>query len=187
MSPEWRTLDWLPDYEISEDGEIRRRTKSNGRGRRAGFRLRGGINQYGYRSHMLTMPDGKARRFLTHRLVCEAFHGRCPAAHLQVAHGDGDKTNNHFSNLRWATPRDNNYDKIAHGTFGRGRRNRDGVVVLALADVRAIRAKYSETGEIPAIARSFGLPHGTVWNICKRNRWFHDDVAEVAEATGSLG
>ncbi|WP_208609489.1 HNH endonuclease signature motif containing protein [Streptomyces atriruber] len=54
-----------------------------------------------------------------HFLVCVAFHGPRPTASHQVAHGDGDPTNNRPCNLRWATPAENSAGAVRHGTAGR--------------------------------------------------------------------
>jgi hypothetical protein len=54
-------------------------------------------------------------RYYAHYLVLTAFTGPRPAG-CQAAHGDGDKLNNALGNLRWASPRENNADKIRHGT-----------------------------------------------------------------------
>lgn len=43
-----------------------------------------------------------------HTLVAEAFLGPKPKSARTVNHKDGDKTNNHFSNLEWATYAENN-------------------------------------------------------------------------------
>ena len=49
----------------------------------------------------------KGKSYGVHRLVCEAFWGPPPAPGLQVDHKDGTKSNNHFENLEWVTPRVN--------------------------------------------------------------------------------
>lgn len=59
---------------------------------------------------------GKREMFLVHRLVLSAFIGPPPSENHQGAHGDGNPRNNALSNLRWATPKENNADKILHGT-----------------------------------------------------------------------
>ena len=43
------------------------------------------------------------KKFLVHRLVCEAFWGPPWASGLEVDHVDGTQSNNHFENLEWVT------------------------------------------------------------------------------------
>jgi hypothetical protein len=59
--------------------------------------------------------DGRRRTAHLHRLVCEAYHGPAPSPIHHAAHWDGDKENNSASNLRWATPQENEADKVRHG------------------------------------------------------------------------
>src|SRR6516164_11851118 len=73
-------------------------------------------------------------------LVCEAWHGRPPTEKHQVAHWDGNKANNHFGNLRWATPQENSHDCVRQGIDPVGVRK--GRAKLSEADVREIRATY---------------------------------------------
>lgn len=46
-----------------------------------------------------------------HRLICEAFHGPCPSDKNTVDHIDRDRTNNHPSNLKWASRTENNLNR----------------------------------------------------------------------------
>lgn len=48
---------------------------------------------------------GRESRYTIHRLVAEAFVPRNGG--VEVNHIDGDKANNHFSNLEWCTRRHN--------------------------------------------------------------------------------
>ena len=41
-----------------------------------------------------------------HRMVAECYIGPCPEG-MEVDHIDGDKTNNHISNLQYLTPEEN--------------------------------------------------------------------------------
>ena len=50
--------------------------------------------------------NGYQRTFLVHRLVALAFVPN-PDGKLEVNHIDGDKRNNHFSNLEWCTRQEN--------------------------------------------------------------------------------
>jgi hypothetical protein len=50
-----------------------------------------------------------------HVIVLEAFVGPRPEG-MQCCHGDGDRTNNILSNLRWGTAQENAFDAVAHGS-----------------------------------------------------------------------
>lgn len=59
--------------------------------------------------------DNKTTRKFVHTLVYEAFYGEKPD-YLEIDHIDGDKTNNHFTNLRAVTRSENMkyyYKKLA--------------------------------------------------------------------------
>lgn len=62
-------------------------------------------NRRGYASVLLS-KDSKTKRFNIHRLVASTFLFR-PSNDLVVNHIDGDKWNNHISNLEWVTPGEN--------------------------------------------------------------------------------
>lgn len=59
--------------------------------------------------------NGKPYGKTTHSLILSAFKGKRPDG-MQACHNDGNRTNNHISNLRWGTHRDNIEDKYKHGT-----------------------------------------------------------------------
>lgn len=69
--------------------------------------------------HVQTSSGGKSKRCAVHRLVAVTFIGDPPTDHHLVAHGDGVRSNNRISNLRWATPAENYQDSIRHGVRGR--------------------------------------------------------------------
>lgn len=62
----------------------------------------------GYKMVALYFGDGKLSRKYTliHRMVAECYLGPCPAGY-EVDHIDGDKTNNHISNLQYLTKEEN--------------------------------------------------------------------------------
>ena len=82
---------------ISSDGRILRKRRAAGKGLQPAAETFGSPMKRGYLQVGL---DGK--KFYMHRLVAMAF---LPDYRddLQVDHADGDKHNNHFSNLRMAT------------------------------------------------------------------------------------
>lgn len=91
---EWRSLEQFPDILISENGIIKRANKTHH------LHHIGELPQYisekGYRYVSIS------RRVAVHRLVAMAF---CIGYHprLEVNHKDGNKANNHFSNLEWVS------------------------------------------------------------------------------------
>jgi hypothetical protein len=163
----YRTLDWLPDYAISESGDVVR--IRDGVTRKAGFVPKQFRNSDGYLKVKVTTPEGK-RMLSVHRLVCEAFHGKALAGFYQVAHNDGNCTNNHFTNLRWTTCIQNQWDRKRHGTDPSGERN--GRAVLNRETVETIRAGFTNKyGEIAALAREHGMSHSAMLNIVRGRRW----------------
>lgn len=63
------------------------------------------------------LVGGARVHHLVHRLVAKAFIGDRSADGLIVAHNDGSRDNNHYSNLRWCTQKENIGDKKIHGTW----------------------------------------------------------------------
>ncbi len=131
-----------------------------------------------------------------HRVVCVAFHGEPPTPRHHAAHRDGNGTNNREDNLRWATPIENEADKILHGTARAGkpsavpihhrprgirhgrhtmpertaRGERTGTAKLTEAKVVAIRLDQRSR---KAIAADFGITVTMVGYIQRGLSWSH--------------
>lgn len=69
---------------------------------------------HGYRRYTLQNNSGGKTTVLAHRLVAEIFIPN-PNNLPVVDHKDCDPTNNHVSNLRWVSQRDNVEGAISHG------------------------------------------------------------------------
>jgi hypothetical protein len=108
-----------------------------------------------------------ARTYIVGPLVLAAFVGPRPDG-MECAHGDGAKTNNALTNLRWATPAENSADRIRHGTSGKGAENAG--AKLTPAQVQAVR---ESTGPQGVTAALFGVTQATVSKIKLRQRWGH--------------
>lgn len=63
---------------------------------------------------LATKCYSKTKTFLVHRLVATAFVPN-PNNYPQINHKDGDKTNNHYSNLEWVTQSQNQRHAYANG------------------------------------------------------------------------
>lgn len=111
---------------------------------------------------------GNGRQEYVHRLVLEAFRGPPPEGAV-TRHLNGDRADNRLSNLKWGTERENEQDKIRHGTQARG--SRHGMSKLAERDVRAIRRFASGGGTGREIAARFGVHETTVHDILRGRRW----------------
>ena len=111
MSVHWKTIPSFPDYEASEFGEIRNR--------RTGRILKPCTPD---RYAQLTLyRNAEPSLVHVHRAVCEAFYGAPPTSKHHAAHTDGDRTRNRADNLRWATAKENEADKLSHGTSRLGK------------------------------------------------------------------
>lgn len=107
------------------------------------------------------------RTALVHRLVLSAFSGP-GAPGLEAAHGDGCRTNNVASNLRWATRKENLADRVIHGTDQSGERHPMAKITEAeVTEIRALRG----TATMVAIGERFGIGRSQVCRIQNGQRW----------------
>lgn len=103
--------------------------------------------------------------------MLEAFVGPCPDG-MECCHEDGNPGNNALSNLRWGTTRDNQADRVRHGTSNRG--ERCGTSKLTAEEVRAIRREYAEGwNTMVAVAKKYGVSQSSIFLIVHRKNWAH--------------
>ena len=97
---EWRdVVDYEGLYQVSNFGRVRSFQKDKMK------ILKSGFSAFGYLRVVLCKDFQKKNRSI-HILVAKAFIPN-PEGKTQVNHIDGDKKNNHVSNLEWATPAEN--------------------------------------------------------------------------------
>jgi len=125
-----------------------------------------------YNHLRVTLYDNyRVKGMLVHRLVLEAFVGKCPDGH-EACHNDGNPLNNHINNLRWDTSKNNSYDTIKHGKSNRGSIN--GKSKLTENEVIEIK-KLLKSGNLTQkeIAVKFGVSDANINMINKNKRWSH--------------
>ncbi len=101
--------------EVNEDGDVRSTNREvrckAGTRKVIGKVLKQGMHHNGYKK-IATKYHGKPKTYLVHRLVAEAFIDN-PDNKPHVNHIDGNKMNNHKSNLEWVTPSENMRHAVA--------------------------------------------------------------------------
>ena len=164
----WRTVPGYPAYEVSVDGVVRR--CQGFRCRRAHRVLVPFIRPNGY-AQVILYRDGRRQRFGVHQLVALAFLGPKPSLQHQVAHLDGQRLNNHVSNLAWLLPIENDAHKDLHGTRLRGSQIHSAKLVEA--QVVLIRQALAVGIRQCALAQTYGVSDSTVSLIARAKTWRH--------------
>lgn len=156
-------------YEVSSHGRVRRQSAS--RMAPSGYVRKQRLTWDGYLSCSLSKRS-RCWHVKTHRLVALAFLGPPPFPRTHVAHHDGDKTNNRVSNLRWATPAENEADKRRHGRVrGAPRGEKHRLAKLTDEIVIALRLHVAAGGGLKEIADRFGVRLPTASEAVRGRTW----------------
>ena len=101
-------------------------------------------------------------------MICEIAHGPPPSSRHQAAHscGRGYAACVNPNHLHWATPRENELEKVKHQTSNRGTRH--GLSKLSEADVVVIRAESASHREL---ARRFGVSEASIRRVRSGETW----------------
>lgn len=136
----FKQIEGYPKYSINEKGEV----KSSISGKILKPRTAG----KGYLCYNLYGENGPSNKYI-HRLVAKAFLPN-PNNLPFVDHIDGDKQNNHLSNLRWTT----NYQNLKYYGFDKLKRHSiEGVGVGVMAVNGDVTLKFETKSDL---LRHFG-------------------------------
>lgn len=165
------------DYLISDKGIVYSIAERANRGRPKEPVIKAYFMCWGYKAIHL-VRNGKSYKRYIHRLLLETFVGPCPK-NKQCRHLDGNKLNLNLSNLKWGTRRENQHDRMKHGTANYGETH--GMTKLTNTDVLQIRKlgkeankhtrKIDNGGNYREIAKKFSIAPSTVGAIVQGRAW----------------
>lgn len=157
-SEKWKPIEGYPDYRISTFGRI--------------ISLKGEIPRI-----LKQSPDGhgylraklyetsKCATYYTHKLVAASFIPN-PENKPELNHIDGNKANNHVSNLEWATSAENHRHAI-----------RAGLRIPFKAKINAKQAAeiflkaHSGNHPLTSLSKEYGLTTSAISDIKNRRNW----------------
>ena len=185
MSEIWKDIpDFEGSYQVSNMGRVRSVdrvvTFKDGSTRKYKGRVRKPfIDNKGYEQVKLYI-NGRCNGKSVHRLVLGAFKPHANMNNLDVNHMDGDKLNNHLTNLEWLTRHDNILHAYDIGlVVNKGERGHN----AKLTNVEVIEIlQRLDTGESQEdIALDYGVSQGCISKINVGIRW--ESVKEEYERT----
>jgi len=159
-----------PGYYISNYGEVYSKWQGSGGGASIGHVLkRMKLIKADGRLCVGLSKKGKRKVKRIHRLVLEAFVGKCPDGMEACHFPDRNTSNNRLDNLRWDTKKSNMNDKIYHGTTNRCERN--GSVKLKKTEVIKIRTERNNGVKYKDIANKYNVSISCIQQICENKTW----------------
>ena len=113
----------------------------------------------------------RGRKVKIHRLIAITFLGEPPVGQNVVRHLDDNNQNNHISNLKWGTYKDNSQDAVSNGKIPVGEQSY--LAQLTEQDVIEIRKRLSAGEHAPSISDDFPVSKWGILDIKKGRRWKH--------------
>lgn len=183
---QWRPWPTNPDYEVSDHGNVRswmrrgRETADPTSPRLLKPRFR---KDKKYASLSLRHPDGRTASRSIHSVVMEAWVGPRPEGE-EVAHLNGNPSDNRLENLQYVTHVVNESHKALHGTRATG----ESVNGAVLAEWQVAEIRYLDSRGVGhvKIGELFGVGHKYVSEIAAGQTWTHVDPRKDAEEAARL-
>lgn len=148
----WKTIQFENCYEINERGEVRNRTTGHVKSTR--------LSKNGY-ERVTLYPSGKT--YFIHTLVAETWLVKGTDSEC-VNHKDGNKLNNHVSNLEWTTSKRNFEHAVETGLYVRpdftGTKNP--MSKFTEEDLEVVTSKLDKGWTVSQIAKELNVPYERV-------------------------
>ena len=181
MKEIFNEISFYPDYEVSNCGRIRTKSRmvryehsitGKEHFRKTESRLLKiyANNRTGYKFVQL-YRDKKSRNQHIHRLVALVFINSRPARNLEVNHKDGNKHNNRVDNLEWVTCEYNHEHATQSGLKAKG--EKIGTAKLTESMVWAIKWFLDKGHTHTELSKAFRISRPTITLIANSKTWKH--------------
>lgn len=163
----WEPVKGFRDYWISNKGRVKHVSNR--------YRDRGGyivMRVVGKRYSQISLrKENKSYSASVSVLVLTYFDKPRPSPLHQAAHNDGNMQNDNITNLRWATCKENNLDKVQHGTLLIGSRNPTSVLkesdIPEIFYLKSLGLSHRDIGEVYDVSKS------TIKAVISKRNWKH--------------
>jgi hypothetical protein len=160
---EWRPVKGHQGYFVSSLGRVKGRSGKI-------LKTWGVADKRNYPTFGAHVGPGRhdQKKILVHIAVCEAWHGDRPDG-MEAAHLNGRPEDCRAVNLAWVLPKENNEQKVLHGTWTFGGKSHK--AKLSEDQVTIIREKIKNGETDIQIAGQFGVSRCTIYDIRKGHTW----------------
>jgi len=155
------------NYYVTEDGRV---ISKNRKYKDRDYKeIKPNIKRSGYANAILSI-EGKVKHVPIHRLVAETYIPN-PNNLPCVNHVDGDKLNNHITNLEWVDYKENIAHAIVTGLKQSiaGEANPKAKINRAVAE--QIRTDYKTIKSYRKLAKLYGIDYTSIADIIKFRTW----------------
>ena len=175
----WKdVVEFENNYQISNFGRLRSvARKINSSVQPCGFRINNPRiiapqnNGKGYQQYYVKFNNIRVMQY-SHRLVAKYFLDN-PDDKLEVNHLDGNKYNNHVSNLEWSTLEENRNHALVNNLIHKGESSYQAKLsekrVLAIRRLFRINPNFNKS----KIAKKLNVRDTTIHKIINNQRWKH--------------
>lgn len=171
--PGWFLISGVDGYLASKAGAIKKLSN--------GYETFGGNAGHYLKCYIHRKPT------YVHRLICTAFHGPPENTHHEVNHKDGNKFNNCWENLEWASKSENATHAYASGLNNGGKLRRP---IVVRDTINQLEAEFDSIGSllgvIPTATRT-GVGHAIREQRLYLDRYLIKDAASEVDWSNFKG